>query len=117
MTVESFELNQIVTVTDSAAEHFFDQVNRKGARGIRLGLKEAGCTGFKYVIEETDTPENDDVKVDLENGVSIYVDSGHILAFQGLVIDYKVEGLNKSLVLNNPNVKAACGCGESVSFD
>ena len=116
MTVESFDLNQLITVTPSAAKHFSEQVARKNAKAIRLGLKEAGCTGFKYVIEEIEEPSATDHEIKLENNVTIYVDGEHLAAFQGIVIDYKVEGLNKSLVLNNPNVKEACGCGESVSF-
>ncbi len=116
MNVESFDFNKLLTVTESAAEHFLEQIEKKGAKAIRLGLKEAGCTGFKYIIEEVDQPSEKDLSLRLDNDVTIYVDGEHISEFQGMVIDYKQEGLNKSLVLNNPNVKDACGCGESFNF-
>ena len=117
MSVESFEpTSNMVTVTQSAADHFYQQVTKKGAKAIRLGLKEAGCTGFKYVIEEVDQPAEKDVSIQLQNNVVIYIDGEHLSEFQGMVIDYKQEGINKSLVLDNPNVKSACGCGESFNF-
>ena len=116
MTVESFDAANIITVTASAAEHFASQINKKNARAIRLSLQQAGCTGYKYIVDEVESPEDDDISVTLENDVVLYIDRQHAPHFSGVIIDYKVEGLNKNLVLNNPNVAEACGCGESVIF-
>ena len=116
MNVETFSASNIVTVTQAAAEHFASQVKKKNAKAIRLGLKEAGCTGYKYLIEEIDSPQSSDIAVTLENDLLMYIDADHVAEFQGIVIDYKKQGLNWTLELNNPNVKDACGCGESVNF-
>lgn len=113
MSVETFEINDIITVTDKAAKHFRQQAESRGLSAVRISLKESGCTGFKYVIDEVNGPEENDLDVSLDNGLHVYVDSKHLGAIRGTVIDYVREGLNQNLVLNNPNVKDECGCGES----
>lgn len=117
MTVQSFSASDVITVTDSAAAHFARILAKSGKSAIRVTLKEAGCTGFKYVIDEVDSGEDSDVKKPLANGVNFWIDSTHIKALQGIQIDYVTQGVNKNLVINNPNVKDACGCGESFSVD
>ncbi|WP_075185279.1 HesB/IscA family protein [Teredinibacter haidensis] len=116
MSVETFSVSEIVSVTPAAAEHFRQQVEKQQAQAIRISLKESGCTGFKYVIDEVQCSEENDLAITLGNGVQLYVDPTHLTAIQGTVVDYVKEGLNRNLVLNNPNVKNACGCGESFSF-
>lgn len=116
MSVQTFSLNEAVTVTPAAAEHFRKSLSRKGGKGIRISLKKSGCTGFKYVVDEVSAPEGEDLKITLENGVELYVNSADIPALRGAEIDYTTEGLNSTLKINNPNVKDACGCGESFSI-
>lgn len=118
MTVQTFEyspeqLAATITVTAAAATHLRTHLARLNKSGVRLSLKEAGCTGFKYVIADVDAAEPGDLVVEPEKGVKVYVDRAHAAAFKGLCIDYKTEGLNKQLVMNNPNIKDECGCGES----
>jgi len=115
MTVETFSLEQAITVTDAAAGHFARALEKNGLKAVRISLKESGCTGFKYVIDEIDQPEANDLAIAVGNGVTIYLDPQHIGAIRGTVVDYVQEGLNKNLVLSNPNVKDMCGCGESFS--
>ena len=115
MLVESFSADQAISVTPSAAEHFAKSLAKNSSQALRIGLKESGCTGFKYVIDEVASSEDGDLEISLENGITIYVDPDHLPALTGMVIDYVQEGLNKNLVLNNPNVKDICGCGESFS--
>lgn len=113
--VQSFSSADVLTVTDAAAEHFSRVLAKSGKKAIRVTLKEAGCTGFKYVIDEVDEDEPGDIQKSLFNGIALYIDAKHIGALQGTVINFTTEGVNKNLVINNPNVKDACGCGESFS--
>jgi len=121
MSVETFDINEtpntIVSVTKDAAEHFRQQVDRTKSCGIRISLKEAGCTGYKYVINETETEPKGDMKLDLDNGVHVFIDSRYVQAIQGMQIDIRQQGLNMNLVMENPNVKDECGCGESFSIE
>lgn len=120
MSVETFdvqaEARKAVSVTATAAEHFRKQISAQGHAGVRLSLKKSGCTGYRYVIEEVAAPEEDDVVTTLDNGVQLFLDAKNVGALSGMELDYVQEGVNRKLVINNPNAKDACGCGESFSF-
>lgn len=120
MSVETFQIKpeewmNAISVTEAAAEHFARQLQKSAKHAIRISLKESGCTGFKYVIEEVDTPVEGDIEKALPNKVSVFIAPKDIAVLKGLEIDYAQEGVNRNLVMNNPNVKDACGCGESFS--
>lgn len=120
MTVESFQLDapevaRSIQVTQPAVEHFAVQLKKKGKKAIRLSLKESGCTGFMYVMDEVDEPEAGDIERQLEDGVLLYVALDNIAVLKDLNIDYVQQGVNRNLMMNNPNIKHACGCGESFS--
>lgn len=117
MNVETFEMSQLLSVTPNAAEHFKKQLHKTGQQAIRLSLKVSGCTGYKYVIEEVAEGQEKDLEIQLDNGVRLFIDPKKLEALRGMEIDFKQEGLNKNLVLNNPNVTNACGCGESFSVE
>lgn len=121
MTVETFDFKKdagsIVTVSDAAAHHFSKQIKRSQSAGIRLSLKQAGCTGYKYVIDEIESAPEQDLDMELSNGVHLYIDTNFISAIQGTQIDVRKQGLNFNLIMENPNVKDECGCGESFSIE
>ncbi len=102
-----------ITLTEAAADHirrFLD--NRGSGFGIRLGVRTSGCSGMAYVLEFADDKEDDD-QVFEDHGVKVMVDPKSLLYLDGTELDYTKEGLNEGFKFNNPNVKDACGCGES----
>ena len=115
MTVQSFSPEQPVAVTAAAREHFRNQLLGKADSAVRLSVKESGCTGFKYVVTLVDEAEEGDTVLHLDNGVTLYIDPKALPIVQGTEIDLIREGVNQSLVFNNPNVADQCGCGESFS--
>ena len=118
MTVEKFEPTEdILNITPSAADHFKLQLKKKNKSAIRVSLRESGCTGYKYVVEEIDVPTADDIPMMLSNSVQVFIDPNYVPSLQGTTIDYVKQGLNHQLVLRNPNVADACGCGESFNFN
>lgn len=104
-----------ITLTEAAAERVIKfMANRGKGIGIRLGVRTSGCSGMAYVMEFADeADENDQVFED--RGVKVLVDSKSLLYLDGTELDYTKEGLNEGFKFNNPNVKDACGCGESFS--
>jgi iron-sulfur cluster assembly protein len=80
--------------------------------GLRLGIKQTGCSGFSYVVDFADDVRPDD-RVFEEHGVRVYVDPSSLLLVDGTRIDFVRQGLNESFRFDNPNVKGECGCGES----
>jgi Fe-S cluster assembly protein SufA len=118
MSVETFDVSSdVITVTPDAAAHLKQQVETKGASAVRISVKESGCTGYMYVMEEVDNGEAADISLDLENGISVYVAADSIGFLRGTELDYVREGINRTLKFKNPNVTAACGCGESFSVE
>lgn len=102
-----------VTLTERAAGHVQKFLaNRGKGVGLRLGVKTSGCSGMAYVLEFADALRDDD-QVFESHGVKVIVDAKSILYLDGTEVDFAKEGLNEGFKFNNPNVKDACGCGES----
>ncbi|MCW8919309.1 MAG: iron-sulfur cluster assembly protein IscA [Gammaproteobacteria bacterium] len=102
-----------ITLSEKAAEHVrkFLQNRGKGA-GLRLGVKTSGCSGMAYVLEFADEVNAED-QVFESHGVRVIVDPKSLAYLDGTEVDFAREGLNEGFKFNNPNVKDACGCGES----
>ncbi len=105
-----------ITLTESAANHVLKYMEGRGTGlGIRLGVRTSGCSGMAYVLEFADESEADDVIFE-DHGVKVLVDPKSMLYLDGTELDFTREGLNEGFKFNNPNVKDACGCGESFNI-
>lgn len=105
-----------VSMTDAAIEHISKQLEQKtDVKGIRLGLKKSGCSGFKYELEFVNQiPAEEKVYV-INDAITLFVPQEAVDILGGTVIDYTTEGLNSSIKFLNPKAKDLCGCGESFS--
>lgn len=102
-----------ITITEAAANHVQNFLTSRGKGvGIRLGVRTSGCSGMAYVLEFADEAQEDDVIFE-EHGVKVLIDPKSLLYLEGTELDYTKDGLNEGFKFNNPNVKDACGCGES----
>lgn len=106
-----------ITLTPAALQHLQMNLAQSpaGTLGVRIGLRDAGCSGFAYTMDFTDV-QNPDDKVFETDGVKIIVDEKNFNALKGTEIDLVQEGINSVLEFNNPNVIHECGCGESFQF-
>ena len=105
-----------VILTDVASTRIKKfMVEQKNAIGLRLGIRQSGCSGYAYIIEYINETNDDDVIFE-EKGVKVVIASDSLSFLDGLELDYGKEGINESFIFNNPNAKAVCGCGDSVSF-
>lgn len=104
-----------VTLTEAAARHVSKFIQKRGKGvGIRLGVKTSGCSGMAYKLEYADTLLAEDLVFE-SHGVKVLVDPQSLPYIDGTELDFVKEGLNEGFQFNNPNVKDACGCGESFS--
>ncbi len=104
-----------IHITENAATQVQKQLaQRGGGLGLRLGVKQSGCSGFAYVIEFADRFEEND-RVFEDFGVKLVVNDKHLPLLDGVRIDYQKQGLNATFKFENPNEKGSCGCGESFS--
>ena len=82
---------------------------------LRIAIKGGGCSGFTYHYEFVSTPEEKDKVFDFDE-VKICIDRKSYLFLNGMEIDYEETMMRSGIVMNNPNAKRTCGCGESISF-
>jgi iron-sulfur cluster assembly protein len=102
-----------VTLSEAAAKHVQNFITKRGRGiGLRIGVRTSGCSGMAYKLEFADAPDEDDLQFD-SFGVTVLVDPKSLPYLEGMELDYTREGLNEGFKFNNPNVKDACGCGES----
>jgi iron-sulfur cluster assembly protein len=102
-----------ITLTESAARHVAGSLTRRGKGvGLRLGVRTTGCSGLAYKLEYADEIHTDDLRFD-SHGITVVVDPKSLPYLDGTELDFAKEGLNEGFKFNNPNVKDACGCGES----
>ena len=105
-----------VTLTEAAAAHVKAYLARRGkGEGLRVGVRSTGCSGLMYVVDDADAIESKD-QVFESRGLKVIVDEDSLAYLQGTELDYTREGLNEGFKFYNPNVKTACGCGESFNI-
>ena len=81
---------------------------------LKIGLRGGGCSGFTYEwepLEKLET-EKEDLILDLDTG-HLILDGMSVLYLAGMEVDYKKDLFGQRLMVENPNVKSMCGCGES----
>lgn len=113
--MESFNPSSI-SFTEAAISHFKNSLVGKPENfGIRIGVKEAGCSGYEYFFEYTNEERDDDILFS-ESSFKIHVDKQSFEFLKGSEVDFVSTGLNQGIIFNNPNAKVTCGCGESFSI-
>ncbi|MCG8611786.1 MAG: iron-sulfur cluster assembly accessory protein [Pseudomonadales bacterium] len=116
MSVNEFIPAAGVTMTSAALNHTRKQIERTpNAIGIRIDLKQSGCSGYMYETSIVENSEPNDTVFEPGTGVRILVKADDLPMLSGMEIDYVTEGLNSTLVFRNPNATGECGCGESFS--
>jgi len=102
-----------VTLTESAAQRIRSHIRSRGeGEGLRLGVKNSGCSGLAYVMDYANEITSDD-KVFESYGVKVIIEADDLQYLDGIQVDYVQDGLSSSFHFNNPNVTEQCGCGES----
>lgn len=105
-----------ITLTDTAALQIKTQMARHaGSLGLRVGVKNVGCSGFAYTYDMADALRPGD-QVFEHQGAALVVDPVSLTSIDGSCLDYVSEGMKKSFQFDNPNVGSTCGCGESFNL-
>jgi len=104
-----------IELTESAARQIKAQIAKRGKGiGLRVGVKDAGCSGFAYTYDYADEVRADDRLFEAHDA-KLVVDAKSLEVLDGSTLDYVKEGLKQIFKFINPNVDATCGCGESFS--
>ena len=81
---------------------------------IRLYIQGAGCSGFMYKFKIENEAKEEDFKF-TQDGICLLVDPLSYQYLAGSTVDYETDVFTSKFVVNNPNSKTECGCGESFS--
>jgi iron-sulfur cluster assembly protein len=105
-----------VLIGDSAVRKLRSLLEARGTpnAGLRVAVRGGGCSGLTYSMEWTEQPKERD-KIFERDGVRIFVDAKSYLYLMGTELVYEETLMASGFRLKNPNVKTACGCGESFS--
>ncbi len=108
------ETGDFLTLTAAAADHIKALLAGRddGAVGLRLGVKNAGCSGMAYAVDLAQAVGDGDRVVE-QHGATVVVDSMAALYLTGIEIDFVEDKLQSGFVFRNPNEIGRCGCGES----
>jgi len=98
-------IEQLIAITKDE-----DDVN-----GVRIFVSGGGCGGMSYGMTLVEQPGKYDCVLE-NDGLNLYVDAVALGFLEGVEIDYKTQGVNKSFVFKNVFAKSGgsgtCGaCG------
>lgn len=116
MTQEAISPKLQLSITEAAAHFFEEKIAEQSASAIHLSVKKSGCTGYGYVIDAVNEPQEGDIELTLQ-GITFYVSKLASAMINGSEIDFVTKGLSKTIEFNNPNVTISCGCGSSFSVE
>ncbi|KAH7883955.1 hypothetical protein F5I97DRAFT_1621544 [Phlebopus sp. FC_14] len=101
-----------LTITPEAVLRLRALLNGPTPQIIRIGVRNKGCAGLSYHLDYVDKPGKFDEIVE-QDGVRVLIDSKALFSIIGSEMDWKEDALSSKFVFKNPNIKDACGCGES----
>ncbi len=106
-----------LAITPKAAKQIKALLDQKGTPqgGLRVGVKGGGCSGLSYFVDWAETPAKYDEIIE-EAGARVFVDPKSAMFLKGTTIEYQTSLMQTGFVFQNPNVKTACGCGESFTI-
>ena len=105
----------MLELSNEAIIHSVKKTEETGNENIRLGVTGGGCAGYEYIIEWAHAIDSDDYVFDYGK-FKVVIDKVSYQYFQNATLDYVTEGINSFFKIINPDEKASCGCGVSVSF-
>ncbi len=109
-----------IQVTDKAIAAIKTAAGKRPVmpKGLRVGIRGGGCTGFSYLFEWSDAEARPEDRVlSFENGsVNVFIDPKSFTFLDGSTLDFASTLMASGFKWVNPNVKSTCSCGESVQF-
>lgn len=109
--------NEIMVSPEAVKQLIAITENEAAVNGVRIFVSGGGCGGMSYGMTFVEAPHDYDCVLEAD-GVKIYVDAVALSFLEGVEIDYKSEGVNKSFVFKNVFAKTGgsgtCGsCGSA----
>ncbi len=117
-SVATFDTADVLAVTPEAARHLKRQLDREpGSVGVRIAVRDSGCSGYMYVLEPVSAPPEGHRHVAVDEALNLFVDEASLPVISGTTLRFVREGLNEQIQFDNPRARDYCGCGESFTID
>ena len=105
-----------INITAQALLHLQTLCQSDAAIGFRLSVKEAGCSGYRYVPDLCHELHEGDIAFN-HDGLMVYIPEASLVYLEGITVDLTIKSLGQSqLIFKNPQAEDHCGCGESFSI-
>ncbi len=104
-----------ITLTEKAAfrlRTFLRSTASESTSGIRVGLKNGGCSGYEYTLDLVSQANPSDLVFE-QDRIYIYVNPTDAPLLNGVVIDFAESLTQSGFIFTNPNATDTCGCGKS----
>lgn len=107
-------MEQILTITESAAMQIKDMMKNNEEEGVflRVAVHGGGCSGLSYGMGFAQEVNETDIEL-VQHDIPIVVDQESVGVLKGTIIDYKQSMMGGGFTIDNPNAIASCGCGSS----
>ena len=106
---------QSITVTESAKTRILNLVETSDSNKFRVYVTGGGCSGFQYGFKFDQEIAFDDDEINFTD-FSVVLDSLSYPYLYGSTLDFVEDLSGSKFVINNPNAKTTCCCGESFSI-
>jgi len=107
----------MITVSDTALgqlKGLIEGQQTEHALGLRVFVQSGGCSGFSYGMGlDENPPREDDVVINVDSGLKVYVDAVSAEHLEGAEIDYVDQLMGGGFTIHNPNAVSTCSCGHS----
>jgi iron-sulfur cluster assembly accessory protein len=112
-----------VQISDKAKSLILKKLEALHKPILFLSLQGGGCAGFEYSWSPMDHEEYPfhgddvlDIRLDVSANAFVAIDAQVLDKLDGSTIDVIENFIGDTLVVTNPNAKASCGCGTSISL-
>jgi iron-sulfur cluster assembly accessory protein len=104
----------MLQVTESARTAMLTAIagTARPVAGLRIMVESGGCAGLRYGMALELAVEPDDARIELD-GLTVLVDPESRALLEGVTVDFVSDLEGAGFVFDNPNARAACGCGKS----
>lgn len=101
-----------VFLTEEAAREATAVLEEQSGKFLRLWVAGGGCGGLNYGLGIDSEMSDGDEEFE-SHGVKVVVDGLSLQYVDGSTIEYSQDVLGGGFLVNNPNARGTCGCGNS----
>ncbi len=113
-----YDSSMPVELTEAAVERISWIKNKEQwqNRWLRLAVRGGGCSGFSYVVDFVEAPEDSDKRFTFGNDVQVCIDKKSYFFLNGITLDFESDLIHTGFKFVNPSAETTCSCGESFSI-